>query len=161
MATITGAKEVSFPRDYYGGDCELTQVKIDDVLVGDFDSASMTIDKQLTTVERLNCAKVATRDLKVEGEMKKDFTIVDYNAFKAQTNFDLKFIFNSLIGSTCTVQFPLVEPLQTDPDFETRDMVYISPTITATDTTTTKIASATCIAPSLYDGTAIIGDGSY
>ena len=161
LLSITGAKSVVFSKDYYGGECSLTKVLIDDVLVGDYDSASMTIDKQLTSEDRLNCGKVSSRDLKVEGALTKDFTPADYTNFKDQSTFDLKFQFDTLVGSSCLVQFPLVEPTHADPDFETKDKVLVSPAITATSTDAVNIAAVTCVAPALISAGALIGTGEY
>ena len=157
LLSETGMKYVEFPKDYYGGECELTKVLVNDVIVSDYDSASMTIDKQLTSSNRLNCTKIAERDLKVEGSLTKDFTIADYNSFRDQDTFNLKFNFNTLIGASCTVEFPLVEGTHIDPNFDVKDMVLISPTITATDDATNKIVLAECIAPQLISGGALLG----
>lgn len=161
LLTITGAKPVVFSKDYYGGECTLTKVLVDDVLVGDYDSASMTIDKQLTSEDRLNCSKMAKRDLKIEGNLTKDFTLTDYTNFKDQATFNLKFNFETLVGSSCLIEFPLVEPTHADPDFETKDKVLVSPDITATDTDVINIVSVTCVAPALISAGALVGTGEY
>lgn len=161
LEALTGNTLVEFQRDYYGGSCELTKVLVNDVAVSDYDSASMSIDKQLTSVNGLNCVKKAKRDLKIEGTLTKDFTPEDYTKFKDQDTFDLKFVFGTLVGASCTVQFPLVEGGQIDPDLVTQDEVLISPTITATDTPSVKIVLAECVAPALISGGALVGTGAY
>ena len=157
LLSETGVKLVEFPKDYYGGECELTKVKVNDIEVSDYDSASMTIDKQLKSTPRLNCNQIAERDLKVDGSLTKDFTIEDYNRFREQDTFSLEFNFQTLVGASCSVKFPLVEGTHIDPSFDVKDMVLISPEITATDDATHKIVEAVCVAPQLMSGGVLLG----
>ena len=51
LAAMAGAKIVSLGRDFFGGSCELSKAYINNVLVTDTESISMTIDKQIETGE--------------------------------------------------------------------------------------------------------------
>ncbi len=159
---ITGAQVAILGRDYLGGACSNLILEIDDVQAGDYDEANMTIDKQLTTENRINCTKTNKRDPIQSGSMTKDFTISDYADFAAKTTFKMEFIFKNAQGASALFLFPKTEPSGAEPLLESSDQVLISPELSATDDDNGYASYATIIAPSLVDSSgAIIGTGQY
>jgi hypothetical protein len=162
LTSITGATVVDIDRDYYGGECELNIIKIDDTNITLTDSVSMTIDKQLAIKKLLNCETRLTRDLKVQGEIKEEFTIDKYNSYKKRNKFNLKIELKTVSGASVLYEFPEVEGLQTDPALSSRTEVLLSPKLNATSSnSTTPICRATVVAPALISGGAIVGNGAY
>lgn len=161
LSAITGAKIADINVNYYGGNIELNQVKVNDVLVGDYDEVTITIDKQLTSKNMLNAKKRTTSDLQSKGTMTKEFMKEDYVSFQAKEYFDLKMIVTSLIGAFSIFNFKKVEPQFADPEFDNFDNVIIKPEINALEDTNGSLVYVECVAPSLASGGVIIGDGSY
>lgn len=160
FTTLVGAKVVAAESDYYGGKCDLTEVLVDDA-VDDTDSVNITVDKGLTSENKLNCRVRTTRDLKIEGSMVKEFIPADYYAFKEKQVFDLKVNLSTKIGATCNYHLPQVRPLFTDPDLESKASVMISPEISAEETATEPAITATCVFPALISAGAIVGTGEW
>ncbi len=161
LEALSGMTVVDLARDYMGGACELLEVQVDSSVVTDFDSASMTIDKQLTSTNRINCTKRTERDTKIEGELTKDFTIDDYNDFRDKNTFELKMTYGSYVGASAVFTFPIVEPSQVDPIMEAKDNILVTPEISATDDSSGYAAYCVCIAPALIDSGALVGTGAY
>lgn len=160
FTTLTGATIVGAESDFYGGDCSLTEVLVDDA-VDETDAVTITIDKGLTSEDKLNCRKRTTRDLKVEGTMTKEFVPVDYYAFKDKGVFDLKINLGTKIGAYCKYHFPQVRPQFADPDLESKTSVMISPAIAAEEDGVNPVVTATCVFPALISGGAIVGTGAW
>jgi len=161
LTAVTGATVIEFDRDYYGGECELNTVKIDDALIENTDAISMTIDKQLGNKRQINCGNRLTRDLKVQGEITEEFTIDKYNKYKNQSEFNLKMELKTSSGASVLYEFPKVEGLQTDPTLTSRTEVMISPKLNALDDSATPVCKTTVVAPALVSDGALVGDGSY
>ena len=160
FTTLVGATVVKAESDFYGGDCSLTQVLVDDA-VDETDSVTITIDKGLTSEDKLNCRKRTSRDLKVEGNMAKEFVPEDYYSFKDKEVFDLKVNLSTKIGAYCNYHFPRVRPQFADPDLESKTSVMISPAIAAEETETAPVVTATCVFPALMSAGAIVGTGAW
>ncbi len=162
LEAYTGATVAILGRDYLGGACKNLILEIDDVQAGDYDEATMTIDKQLTSENRINCTKINKRDPVQNGTLTKDFTIEDYQDFAAKTTFKMEMIFRNAQGASAQFLFPAVEPNGAEPILEAVDQVLISPELSATDDDNGYASYATIIAPSLVDTNgAIIGTGQY
>lgn len=161
LLSITGATLIASESEYYGGDCELTEVLIND-LVDETDSVEITVDKGLTTVDLLNCRVSTDRDVKAEGTLMKSFTPADYDAFKLRTDFDVKVNLSTKVGASCNYHFPKVVPQFADPDRESKTKVMISPAIAAEEDGVTPLVTVTVVAPSIIDDVgAIVGAGTW
>jgi hypothetical protein len=160
LASLTGAKLVSSASDFYGGTCDLTEVLVDDA-VDETDAVSITVDKGLSSENKLNCRTRTTRDLKIEGTITKEFIPADYYAFKDKQVFDLKVNLSTKIGAVCNYHFPQIRPQFADPDLESNTSVMISPAIAAEETATEEAVTATCVFPALLSGGVMVGTGEW
>ena len=162
LMSIAGAVLVKAESEFFGGDCELTSVLIDDA-VDDTDSIDITVDKGLTTVDLLNCRTSTDRDVTASGTLMKSFSPTEYDKFKIRTSFDAKVNLSTKSGSSCNYHFPQVVPEFADPDRESKTKVMISPNINAEEVdATTPLVTVTITVPSMIDGTnTIVGSGAY
>lgn len=163
LLSLTGATLVKAETEYFGGDCSLSEVLINDVKEDDIYSLELSVDKGLTTTDLLNCKTETDRDVKAEGVLMKSFTPEDYDLFKIRSSFDAKVNLSTKTGSSCNYHFPKVVPEFADPDRESKTKVMISPNINAEETdSATPIVTVTVTVPSIIDGAgAIIGAGTY
>jgi hypothetical protein len=158
LGTITGAKTVGVTKDYFGGTCDLIRVYADDVLLTGTESVAMTIDRGLTQTKLANCESSVDGKLKLSGNMNREFTIADYEAFKDATEFKLSFESVALNGCNFKVNFEKTKPSKTDPDLQLDKCVYLNTELSAYGDATTVSVNASCIAPALVnkaDGTII------
>jgi len=160
LMAIAGAKLVGAESDFYGGECSLTEVLVDDA-VDETDAVTITVDKGLTSESKLNCRMRTARDPKIEGNMTKEFIPADYYAFKDKAVFDLKINLSTRIGATCSYHLPQVRPQFADPDLESKTSVMISPEIAAEEMGATAAVTATCVFPALISGGVIVGSGEW
>ncbi len=160
LEVIAGAQIVTLDQDYYGGSCETTEIKINDINVTDTESVSMNIDKAIEQKNYLNCEKSNKRTLAVTGELKEDFTIERFNAASEEESFKLDINLGTKVGAYAYFTFNDVSRSITSPDLTAKDDVTLSPEITAEELDPYAIVEVEVVSPILIadDGTVI---GSY
>lgn len=158
LAGIVGAKTVGVTKDYFGGTCDLIRVYGNDVLFTGTESVAMTIDRGLSQTKLVNCGNSVDGELKLSGNMNREFSLADYTNFKDSVEFKLTYEVVALNGCMFKVDFNKVRPSKTDPDLTTDKCAYLNTNLSAYGDATTVSTVAECVAPALVnkaDGTII------
>lgn len=161
LSAMAGAKIVPSYKDYFGyEDCE---VKIDTVALCGIDSVNIDISRNVTADDALNnCKIINTGITSASGSLKKVFSVADYEAFIAHTDFALSFDFQKANGCAATFNFPYVRPALADPEMMVDKQAYLTTAISAYGTSANQSVSATITAPMLFDSAgALVGTGAY
>jgi len=162
LSDEAGAQIIDSSREYIGGSCELLSVLINDAIdaTREFE---ITVDKGLTTEDLINCKKETDRDVTADGTLVKAFTATDYYLFKERESFDAKVTISNKQGHSILYHFPKVVPEMTDPDYESKTKVLISPAVSAeAPDTSTALITVTATLPALYDNLGVLyGDGTW
>lgn len=161
LSAMAGAKTVPNFKDYYGyEDCT---VNIDTVALCGIDSINLDITRNVTAADAINDCKIVDIGItSVKGNMKRVFSIADYEAFKAHTDFAVQFDFTKANGCKAIFDFPFVRPALTDPELMADKQAYLTTAISAYGTLASQSVSATITAPMMFDSTgALVGTGTY
>jgi len=161
LSAMVGATIVPNFKDYYSyEDCT---VNIDTVALCGIDSINLDITRNVTVADALNNCKIVDIGItSVKGNMKRVFSVADYTAFKAHTDFATQFSFVKANGCQAVFNFPLVRPALADPELVVDKQAYLTTAISAYGTTATPSVNATITAPMLYDSIgALVGTGVY
>ena len=161
LSAMAGAKLVPNFKDYYGyEDC---LVKIDTVALCGIDSMNLDISRNVTAADGLNNCKIVDIGItSVKGNLKKVFSLADYAAFKAHTDFATEFNFTKANGCKAVFSFPYVRPALADPEQTIDKQAYLTTAISAYGTAANQSVSATITAPMMFDSTGtLVGTGVY
>lgn len=161
LSAMAGAKIVPNFKDYYGyEDC---LVKVDTVALCGIESINLDIGRNVTAADALNNCKIVDIGItSVKGNMKRVFSVADYTAFKAHTDFAVQFDFEKANGCKAVFDFPFVRPALADPELMVDKQAYLTTAISAYGTLASQSVSATITAPMMFDSTgALVGTGVY
>ena len=158
LAAIAGATIVTLGKDIYSGDAKQQHALLDGSEMC-LDTAEITIDKGITSKGCVGGNKKLLRDTKMDGKLALDFTIDEYNRYRAQERFPLEITLNSGAGSYVEYTFPSIEPFPADPDLNTKTEVLLSPDFAALDDSFGVVASVEYVFPQFENTTGTVVGG--